>query len=81
MTRLEHDRRLRPETGALYRSKPLMVELMALSMRIRPKGAKWGYDVDYESIFVLGARKEAERSRVEADRLRSGEKGTRRRRA
>ena len=81
MTRLEHGRRLRRETGALYRSKPLVVELMALSMRIRPKGVKWGYEVDYESIFVLGARKEAERSRVEAGRRKSGEKGPRRRRS
>jgi hypothetical protein len=80
MTRLEHGRRLRRETGALYRSKPLVVELMALSMRIRPKGAKWGYEVDYESIFVLGARKEAERSRTEARGRSSREQGKRRRR-
>jgi hypothetical protein len=79
MTRLEYGRRVRRETGALYLSRPLGVELMALSMRIRPKGAKWGYEVDYESIFVLGARKEAERSRTEAGRRRSGEKQTRRR--
>jgi hypothetical protein len=78
MTRLEHDMRLRRETGALYRSRPLVVELMALSLRIRPKGARWGYEVDYQSIFVLGAKKEAERSRAESRGRRNGEKGRRR---
>jgi hypothetical protein len=78
MTRLEHGMRLRRETGTLYRSRPLVVELTALSLRIRPKGARWGYEVDYESIFILGARKEAERSRAESRRRRSGEKGGRR---
>jgi hypothetical protein len=78
MTRLEHGMRVRRETGALYRSKPLVVELTALSLRIRPKGARWGYEVDYQSIFVLGAKKEAERSRAESRGRRNGEKGRRR---
>jgi hypothetical protein len=30
-------------------------------LRVRLKGARWAYDVDYESIFELGARKAAEK--------------------
>ena len=65
MTRLDRQSRLVCETGAFLKQRPLVVELSAQIMHIRPKGAHWGYDVDYESIFALGARKTAEKERAE----------------
>jgi len=65
VTRLDRQSRLVRETGAFLKQRPLVVELFARIMRIRPKGARWGYDVDYESIFALGARKTAEKERAE----------------
>ena len=65
MTRLEGQARVVRETGAVVRHRPLVVELSALILRIRPKGARWGYELDYESVFVLGAKKAAEKERAE----------------
>ena len=65
MTRLEGQARVVRETGAVVKHRPLVVELSALILRIRPKGARWGYELDYESVFVLGAKKAAEKERVE----------------
>ena len=58
MTRLDRESRLVRETGAFLKQRPLVVELSARIMRIRPKGARWGYDVDYESIFALGLERQ-----------------------
>ena len=63
MTRLGPNTRVVRETGAVLHRRPVIVELHALSLRIRLKGARWAYDVDYESIFQLGARKRAEQER------------------
>ena len=41
-------------------------------MRLRLKGARWGYEVDYESIFLLGARKAAEEERRKKQDQRRG---------
>ena len=65
MTRLEGQTRVVRETGAVVKHRPLVVELSALILRIRPKGARWGYELDYESVFVLGAKKAAEKERAE----------------
>lgn len=65
MTRLEEESRLVRETGVFLKQRPLVVELSARIVRIRPKGARWGYEVDYESIFALGVRKAAEKERAE----------------
>ena len=65
MTRLEGQARVVRETGAVVKHRPLVVELSALILRIRPKGARWGYELDYESLFVLGAKKAAEKERAE----------------
>ena len=65
MTRLRGQARVVRETGAVVKHRPLVVELSALILRIRPKGARWGYELDYESVFVLGAKKAAERERAE----------------
>ncbi|MFN7995347.1 MAG: hypothetical protein U0Q18_17190 [Bryobacteraceae bacterium] len=65
MTRLEGHARVVRETGAVVKHRPLVVELSALILRIRPKGARWGYELDYESVFILGAKKAAEKERAE----------------
>ena len=65
MTRLEGQARVVRETSAVVKHRPLVVELSALILRIRPKGARWGYELDYESVFVLGAKKAAEKERAE----------------
>ena len=74
MTRLDRESQLVRETGAFLKQHPLVVELSARIVRIRPKGARWGYEVDYESIFALGARKAAEKERAEkmAQKQRTG---------
>jgi hypothetical protein len=75
MTRLYSNSRLVRETGTLIRQRPLVIELYEFMLRVRLKSARWAYEVDYESIFQLGARKAAEKAR--ADRS----SGDRRRRA
>ncbi len=65
MTRLDGQARAVRETAAVVKHRPLVVELSALILRIRPKGALWGYELDYESVFVLGAKKAAEKERAE----------------
>ena len=65
MTRLEGQTLVVRETQAMVKRKALVVELSALTLRIRLKGARWSYEVDYESIFVLGARKAADQQRDE----------------
>ena len=67
MTRIPTNARVVRETGTLLRRRPLVIELHSLMLRIRLKGARRAYDVDYESIFELGAKKTAEKAR--ADRL------------
>ncbi len=67
MTRLEGQARVVRETGTIVKRRPLVVELSALILRIRPKGARWAYEVDYESVFVLGAKKAAEKERAERE--------------
>ncbi len=52
----------------MERGKPLVVELRPLWLRIRPKGARYGYEVDYHAIFNLGARKAAEKLMAERQR-------------
>lgn len=42
-----------------------MIELRAHAVYLRLKGARWGYEVDYQSIWVLGAKKAAEQLRIE----------------
>ncbi len=65
MTRLEGQRRVVRETLAMVKRKALVVELSALTLRIRLKGSRWSYQVDYESIFLLGAKKAADQQREE----------------
>ena len=73
MTRIGSNTRVVRETRTLIRQRPLVVELHEFMLSVRLKGARWAYEVDYESIFQLGAKKAAETARAE----RSG--GNRRR--
>ena len=74
MTRLCSKSRIVRETGTLIRQRLLVIELHEMMLRVRLKGARWAYEVDYESIFQLGVKKAAEKARAERFR------GNRRRR-
>jgi len=65
MTRLTTDSRVLRETCAVVQRKPLVVELRAHTAYLRLKGARWGYEVDYQSIWLLGAKKAAEQARID----------------
>ena len=56
---------IRAETSTTIQHRPLIVTLGPYSLTIREKGRRKGYAVDWESIFVLGATKEADRQRAE----------------
>ncbi len=76
MTTLKGDSRVLRETAALERGKPLVVELRALLwLRIRPKGARYAYEVDYQAVFGLGARKAAEKLLAERHSARQERRG------
>jgi hypothetical protein len=70
MTRLTTDSRVRRETCAVIQRKPLVVELRPHTAYLRLKGARWGYEVDYQSIWLLGAKKAAEAALVERQKRR-----------
>ena len=65
MARIRSNTRVVRETGTLIRQRPLVVELHEFMLGVRLKGASWAYEVDYESIFQLGAKKAAEKARAE----------------
>lgn len=70
MTRLTTDCSVRRETCAVVQRKPLVIELRAHTAYMRLKGARWGYEVDYQSIWLLGARKAAEEALIEKQKKR-----------
>jgi hypothetical protein len=81
MTTLKGDSRVVRETAAFERGKPLIVELRASSswLRIRPKGARYAsYEVDYQAIFHLGARKAAENLMAERQKAKLERRGKKR---
>jgi hypothetical protein len=53
----------RAETSALVRKRPLMIELRPHTVFIREKGRRAGYEVSWESVYLLGAAKAAEQRR------------------
>lgn len=71
MTRLDGDKRVRRETSAIVQRKPLVVEIRPHTIYVRLKGARWGYEVDYQSIWVIGAKKAAEQARIERQKKRA----------
>jgi hypothetical protein len=73
----ESRRRQRDDTAcscAVVQRKPLVIELRAYSVYMRLKGARWGYEVDYQSTWVLGAKKAAEQLRIESENRRKRSK-------
>ena len=70
MTRLTVATRVRRETCTVVQRKPLVIELRAHTVYMRLKGARWGYEMDYESIWLLGAKKAAEQLRIERENRR-----------
>jgi hypothetical protein len=70
MTRLTTDSRVRRETCAVVQRKTLVIELRAHTAYLRLKGACWGYEVDYQSIWLLGGKKAAEAALVERQNKR-----------
>lgn len=70
MTRLTTDSGVRRETCAVVQRKPLVIELRAHTAYLRLKGARWGYEVDYQSIWLLGAKKAAEAALAERQKRR-----------
>lgn len=79
MTRLTiASKRVRRETQATFRGTPLCVELGSHTIVIREKGRRRGYEVSIDSIFTLGAKKEADRIRAEkAEAKKNKKKGKR----
>ena len=65
MTRLCSNSHVVRETGTLIRHRSLVIELQEFMLRFRLKGARWACEVDYESIFQLGAKKAAEKARAD----------------
>ena len=57
--------RFRGETEVRVQHRSLIVEVRPYTVFVRQKGRRIGYEVSWESIFVLGAAKEAERVRAE----------------
>ena len=64
MTRILGNGRVVRETATVTRKRAIVIELRALSLRVRLKGMRWAYDVDYEAVFQLGAKKAAEAERA-----------------
>jgi len=64
MTPLSPIRKTVRETNAVVRGKRLVVELTPHTLLIRPKGARWAYEVDWDAVFMLGAKQQAERDRL-----------------
>ena len=71
MTRLTTDSRVLRETCAVVQRKPLVIELRAHTAYLRLKGACWGYEIDYQSIWLLGAKKAAEQARIDRQNTRT----------
>lgn len=59
---------------ATHRGRQLVVTLYGTTMVIREKGRRKGYEVPYNSIFNLGALKQAEATRREKAEARKAKK-------
>lgn len=57
--------KLRFETSETVQGRPPVVDAGPYAATIRQKGLRKGYDVSWESIFLLAAKIEADRKREE----------------
>jgi hypothetical protein len=74
MTSTTQSRKVKRETGALFRGRTLVIELGPYELAIRPKGTRTAYRVSYEQIFKLGAENEVRRRREEKQARRKERK-------
>lgn len=58
-------------------SRPLVIELHATFVKIRPKGMRTAFVATYDQIFNTGARNAAEQARKERAAARAARKGQR----
>ncbi len=66
MTTIEsYNKPLKRESLTRWRGRPLILELGPFSLTVREKGRRAGYEVDYQAIFSLGAKKKAQEVRAE----------------
>lgn len=72
MTELTPGKKTKRQALAVYRGRPLVIELDSHSLTIREKGKRKGYEVPYEAIYTLGAKKAAEQQRAEKKAARKG---------
>lgn len=56
---------VRAETATIVRGRALMIELRPYSVVIRQKGRRVGYEVDWESVYSMAAKKAAEKLQEE----------------
>lgn len=57
MTRIaDRKTNVRAETSAIYRGRPLLIELFPHSVQIHPKGVRESYNVPWLAIFELGQK-------------------------
>jgi hypothetical protein len=56
---------IRRETQSIYRRRAIVVELGAVTMTLRPKGLRKGFELDYESALELAMKKEGLRVAAE----------------
>jgi len=59
MTKLTAERRVKRETAAEYRRRPLVVELFPHWMSVRVKGTREVHMVSWEAVLDLGRRLDA----------------------
>jgi hypothetical protein len=65
MTELKSESPTIRQTGALERTRPIVVELWPRYLTIRLKGLRSGYNVDYGAILDLGRKRAWLRKRAE----------------
>ena len=63
---------VRAETGALYRGRPLMIELRPYSVYIREKGRRSGYEAPWEAIYEMAAKLRARQTAAEKRQSKQG---------
>ena len=58
------DKPVKRETYTRERQRPLIIEICATYVKIRPKGKRTAYTVSYSQIYNIGARNAAEQLRL-----------------
>ena len=59
------DRPVTRETFARVQGRTLVVRLDRHTIYVRQKGRRWGYSLDYEVLYSVGAKLEDKRRRAE----------------